>query len=247
MKNIITVLTFLILFNILIFANLLLYRYNNLNFVPVSFAKNYNHNDNYNLVLSILKDTNKNNLIPYIDYIELEKITTIPNDTKSKIAFKLSLPQQVSFIAFYDKKDTNKYEFQSCVDNLSSINHFYFYNDFLVVEQTDCSNSSKRNFFEVFFYKNNKYASVFNKNIYNEKIIKEKASDNIIKEIETSSIDFVDGTVPKILCISTITKYKSYYPFGKEEEFMEIKKTTKKVVYQWNNNNKTFIVLKSNS
>ncbi|RDY23993.1 hypothetical protein CHF27_005270 [Romboutsia maritimum] len=240
MKNIITLLKFFIIISILIFVNLLFYKPNSVNLFFTSYAKTCKLNDNYNLILSILKDSNKINLLPYADYIELNKITSIPNDTEGKIAFTLSLPQQLSFIVIYEKIDENNYKFEASIDNLASINNFYFYKNFLVIEQSESKCSKQRDFFQVFLKKNNNYISVFNKNIYNEKIINQHASQDLIKEIETCSIDFLDGDSPRILCIYTLTKYKSFYTLSQEQEFREIKKTTNKVVYEWDFNNQSF-------
>ncbi|MGL6106563.1 hypothetical protein, partial [Romboutsia sp.] len=70
MKKIINLFCFLLIINLLILCNLLINKFNNDSLLPVSYAKTLIHdNDNYNLILSILKDTNKNNLIKYVDYI----------------------------------------------------------------------------------------------------------------------------------------------------------------------------------
>jgi len=162
---------------LLILGNLLVKQYNHRDLLPISYAKTITHdNDNYNLIISILKDINKNNLIKYADYIELNIIESIPNYDDNKVAFTLSLPEQVSFIAIYSRIDDTNYMFEYLVDNLASINDLYFYKDFLIVEQTDTNASNeftKREFFEIFIKEGTTFKPIFNKNIYSEKILKQ--------------------------------------------------------------------------
>ena len=209
------------------------------------------NNDNYTLIVNILKDANKDTLIPYANLINLETIKYIPNSTSNKIAYILSLPQQFSFIAIYDANDNSNYIFEGIIDNLSNIKNFYFYKNFIVVEQFDSDSSTnftQREFLEIFFNKNNTYIPVFSKNIYMEKIIKNTNSDNndILKDIEISSIDYLEGDLPRILCINTITSYKGIYVnLTNSYEFIENKKTTKKEIYEWNPDIECFSIKKN--
>lgn len=242
MNKIINLLSFLLIINLLIFGNLLVKKYTHETILPISYAKNVIHNnDNYNLILKILKDTNNDNLIKYADYIEISVTDEIPNDNKNKVAFTLSLPEQISFIAIYDKIDNNNLKFQCSINNLALVSNFYFYKDFLIVEQKDSNSSdniSQREFFEIFYKKDNKYISVFNKSIYSEKINKKENSDDLIKNIESSSIDYLEGYIPRILCITTITEYEGSQS---SEEFNEINKNTTKEIYKWDDKNEKFI------
>lgn len=105
MKKIINLLCFLLILNFLILGNLIIKNCKNKNLLPIVYAKSFNHsNDNYNLIYKILKDANKDNLIKYIDYLELNVIDNIPNDKNNKIAFTLSSPDKSSFIALYKKQ-----------------------------------------------------------------------------------------------------------------------------------------------
>lgn len=242
MNKIINLLSFLLIINLLILGNLLLKKYTHETILPISYAKDVMHNnDNYNLILKILKDTNNDNLIKYADYIEISVTDEIPNDNKNKVAFTLSLPEQISFIAIYDKIDNNNLKFQCSINNLALVSNFYFYKDFLIIEQKDSNSSdniSQREFFEIFYKKDNKYISVFNKSIYSEELNKKENSDNLIKNIETSSIDYLEGSIPRILCITTITEYEGSQS---SEEFNEINKNTMKEIYKWDDKNEKFI------
>lgn len=253
MKKIIGLLCTLLFINLLILGNLLIVKYNNnLHLLSVSYAKTSTHsNDNYNLIIKILKDANKNNLIKYAEYIDLNIVESIPNDSENKIAFTLSLPQKVSFIAIYEKISDDNYKYQCSVDNLASINNFYFYRDFLIVEQHDSNSSTdfnKRKFFEIFSKRDGKYISVFSKNIYSEKLIKDTstqdANPNLFKEVEISSIDYLEGDIARILCITTITRYNGIYSLlTSSYEFIETEKTTKKEIYQWNSEKEIFSIV----
>lgn len=209
------------------------------------------NNDNYTLIVNILKDANKDTLIPYANLINLKTIKYIPNSTSNKIAYILSLPQQFSFIAIYNTTDNSNYIFEGIIDNLSNIKNFYFYKNFIVVEQFDSdpsTNFTQREFLEIFFNKNNTYIPVFSKNIYMEKIIKNTNSDNndVSKDIEISSIDYLEGDLPRVLCINTITSYKGIYVnLTNSYEFIEDKKTTKKEIYEWNPDIECFSIKKN--
>ena len=247
MNKFINLLSFLLVISLLILGNLIVKQYNHRNLLPISYAKTVPHdNDNYNLIVSILKDTNKNNLIKYADYIELNIIESIPNYTKNKVAFTLSLPEQVSFIAIYTKTDGTNYTFEYLVDNLASVNDFYFYKDFLIVEQTDTNPSnefSKREFFEIFIKEDTTFKSIFNKNIYSEKILKQ--NNDIYKELEKASIDYLAGDIPEILCIITTTTYKDNSSSSNfESESKKTNKITKKEIYSWDDSQNKFILSK---
>ena len=211
---------------------------------------NYN-NDNYTLIVKILKDANKDTLIPYANLINLETIKCIPNNTSNKIAYILSLPQQFSFIAIYDTIDNSNYTFEGIIDNLSNIKNFYFYKDFIVVEQSDSNlstNFTQREFLEIFFNKNNTYIPVFSKNIYMEKITKDTSPNNneVTKEIEISSIDYLEGDSPRVLCINTVTSYRGIYVnLTNSYEFIEDKKTTQKEIYEWHPDMECFSIKKN--
>lgn len=252
MKKFINLLFFLLLINLLILVNLVIIRYNtSLNILPISYAKTSIHsNDNYSLIVSILKDANKNNFIQYAEYIDLNFVENIPNCIENKVAFTLSLPQELSFIAIYDKINEDKYKFNSIIDNLANIDNFYFYQQFLIVEQNDTNLSTdftERRFFEIFYKKNNSYISVFNKSIYSSKIINDDISSNgdTLQEIENSSIDYLDGDTPRILCVTTFTLNKEkVFSLNHTTEFTEIKKTTKKEIYEWNPQKEIFYIQK---
>lgn len=215
-----------------------IYAFNNIKYVTNNNIVKYNH-DNYTLIVNILKDTEKDNLIPYANLINIETINCIPNDSTNKIAYVLSLPQQSSFIAFYKNIGTKDYKFDGIIDNLSNIKNFYYYRDFIVVEQIDSSsdtNFTPKEFLEVFFNKNDTYISVFKKNIYMEKILKDPDlnENEVKKELETSSIDFLEGNYPRILCVNTHTLYNGIFiSLNNSYEFIEDKKITKKEIYEW--------------
>ncbi|MCR8746545.1 hypothetical protein [Romboutsia lituseburensis] len=243
MNKLIKLLSFLLVINLLILGNLIIKQYNTVDLLPISYAQTAKHNnDNYNLITSILKDTNKNNLMKYADYFEIQITENIPNLPKSNIAFTLSLPEQVSFIAIYDKIDNNNYKFKYLIDDLSLVDNFHFYNNFLIVEQTDKSVSTEFNdkkIFEVFSKKEDEFTSIFKKSTYSERIISK--DNNNFKEIEISSIDYVLGDIPKILCIVTTSVYKlELFSSEKNESLEKIKEITKKEVYDFNYDKNTF-------
>ncbi|MEF9990758.1 MAG: hypothetical protein RRZ84_02940 [Romboutsia sp.] len=252
MKKIINLLSLILIINIFIFISLVFLNYNNtFNILPISYAKSStDSNDNYNLILDILKDTNKNNLKKYAQYIDITFIEHIKNDTTDKVAFTLSLPQQLSFVAIYNKISEGKYEFYCTLDDLATIDNLYFYNNFLVVEQTDSTSSTdftRRKFLEIFYYKNDTYISIFEKNLDSTKIIKKNSSkDSEIKEVEVSSIDFLNGEQTRILCVTTTTKYKENdYSLNPNNELIELDKKTNKTIYEWDEKNKNFYMVEN--
>ncbi|MGL4914200.1 MAG: hypothetical protein ACRC3Y_17400 [Romboutsia sp.] len=244
MKKIINLLSFFLVINILVLGNLLLVRYNNnLNIIPVSYAKSSNdNNDNYNLIVKILKDTNKNNFIQYAEYININFISTIPNAPDNKVAFILSLPQKVSFIAFYDQISSNNYKFSFVIDNLTNIDNIYYYKNFLVIEQNENNSASgfiERNYLEIFYKIEDKYQSVFNRNTYSSKLLKDNS--NNLQFIENASIDFLEGDSSRILCVTTtIVNKEKLSLLNNSKEYIEIKKDTKKEIYKWNLQNSKF-------
>ncbi|MEG2789598.1 MAG: hypothetical protein RR942_17445 [Romboutsia sp.] len=250
MNKIINLLCFLLAINLLVLGNLLIKTATHQSFLPISYAKNLIHsNDNYNLILRILKDTNKENLIKYVNYIDIKVTNEIPNDSKNKIAFTLSLPEQISFIAIYDKISDTNLNFEYIIDNLASVNTFYYYKDFIIIEQSSnnaSENITSKEFFEVFYKKDNQFISVFNKNIYSEKIVKKNNNNDILKTIETASIDHLEGSIPRILSITTLIEYIGFNSnLNITEEFNEVNKSTIKEIYEWSNTDEKFILSES--
>ena len=95
----------------------------------------------------------------------------IKNDTNNYTSFTITLPQDKSFIALYKKTTNDTYIFHSIVDNLNTIDNFYFYNQFFIVEQfikipSNIENNKK--FIEIFLTKEKKCLSVLKKDIYKE-------------------------------------------------------------------------------
>jgi hypothetical protein len=186
--------------------------------------------DNYNLIVQILKDTHKEDFIKYIDYMQLNILKTIENDPNNYTAFTITLPQNKSFIAFYKKNSDNTYTFDSIVDELDNINKFYFYKNFLVIDQNsqdDKNYLNDKNFIEIFYKENNAYVSKLRKDIYVEMI---NLEDND-KRILSGSIDFLDDSPPKILYVSTVS--------GKGDNS---DKEISKEIYTWDNNLYQFLI-----
>lgn len=204
MKKIIDLLTYLLIFNILICLSLLLGTYYNKNNISQTSLEIYiSNNDNYNLIEQILKDTNNEDLIKFIDYIELDVNHHIKNDTNNYTSFTITLPQDKSFIALYKKTTNDTYIFHSIVDNLNTIDNFYFYNQFFIVEQlikipSNIENNKK--FIEIFLTKEKKCLSVLKKDIYKE--INDVNKD-YLKIIESSSIDFLNSNPTQVVYVST--------------------------------------------
>ncbi len=100
---------------------------------------------------------------------------------------------------------------------------------------------------EIFFNKNNTYIPVFSKNIYMEKITKDTSPNNneVTKEIEISSIDYLEGDSPRVLCINTVTSYRGIYVnLTNSYEFIEDKKNTQKEIYEWHPDMECFSIKK---
>ncbi|MGL5507756.1 MAG: hypothetical protein ACRDB0_07635, partial [Paraclostridium sp.] len=133
----------------------------------------------------------------------------------------------------YKKNTDNTYTFFSLVDNLYHIDDFYFYNDFFIVEQSvinSANNANDKQFVDIFFNHGNMYISVLTKDIYKEFQI----SDNKdFKTIVSSSIDFLDDDIIKILYVST---YKTINYLSKVNNNENNAKSDKiiKEIYEWN-------------
>ncbi|MGL5507961.1 MAG: hypothetical protein ACRDB0_08680, partial [Paraclostridium sp.] len=122
MRKLIDLLIYLLIFNILICLTLLLDIYSSKNDITqTSIEMSIANNDNYKLIEQILKDTNKKDLLKFIDYIDLNINQSIENDKNSYTSFSITLPQNKSFIALYKKNTDNTYTFFSLVDNLYHI------------------------------------------------------------------------------------------------------------------------------
>lgn len=188
------------------------------------------NSDNYNLIVQILKDTNKEDFIKYTDYMQLDIRKTIENDKNNYTAFTVTLPQNKSFIAFYKKNNDNTYSFNSIVDNLDEINDFYFFNDFLIVEQS-CENKNNHlndnEFVEIFSKEKSSYISKLEKNIY----VEVSNVSNNSKNILSATIDFLEDNPPKILYVKTYLN----------EEDNSIKEVSKEV-YTWDPDLNQFII-----
>ncbi|MGL4797646.1 MAG: hypothetical protein ACRC1Y_06430 [Paraclostridium sp.] len=234
MRKLIDLLIYLLIFNILICLTLLLDIYSSKNDITqTSIEMSIANNDNYKLIEQILKDTNKKDLLKFIDYIDLNINQSIENDKNSYTSFSITLPQNKSFIALYKKNTDNTYTFFSLVDNLYHIDDFYFYNDFFIVEQSvinSANNANDKQFVDIFFNHGNMYISVLTKDIYKEFQI----SDNKdFKTIVSSSIDFLDDDIIKILYVST---YKTINYLSKVNNNENNAKSDKiiKEIYEWN-------------
>ncbi|MGL5694538.1 MAG: hypothetical protein ACRCXA_10705, partial [Peptostreptococcaceae bacterium] len=158
------------------------------------------------------------------------------------------LPQQSSFIALYSYDNNNNLIHEGIIDNLSNIENFYYYKNFLVIEQSDSSyatNFTQRNFVDIFFKKNNKYISVFNKNIYSEKIIDNPSNNEVTKKLEVASIDYLEGELPRIICINTTTIFKGFRTnLSNSYEFKEENKSTDKEIFEWSPDIECFSIKK---
>lgn len=234
MKKLIDLLIYLLIFNTLIFLTLLLDVYSNKNDITQSAIEtSIASNDNYNLIERILKDVNKKDLIKFIDHIELNIDQSIENDKYNYTSFTITLPQSKSFIALYKKNNDNTYTFCSLIDNLYSVDNFYFYNDFFIVEESiDNSAYSKNNkeFVEVFFKHNNMYICVLTKDTYEEIIDKDNKD---CKTILSASIDFLDGDITKILYVSTYKTVNFSNKINTSNEIVEKNSKVTKEIYEW--------------
>jgi len=97
--------------------------------------------------------------------------------------------------------------------------------------------------FSLYFKKDTTFKSIFNKNIYSEKILKQ--NNDIYKELEKASIDYLTGDIPEILCITTTTTYKDNSSSSNfESESKKTNKITKKEIYSWDDSQNKFILSK---
>lgn len=243
MKKLIDLLIYLLIFNLLICLTLLLDIYSSKNNITQTAIEiSISNNDNYNLIEQILKDTNKKDLIKFIDYINLDINQSIENDKNNYTSFTITLPQNKSFIALYKKNSDTTYTFFSLVDNLYSIDDFYFYNDFFIVEQ-NINNLAKtennKKFVDVFFNHGNMYVPVFTKDIYTELQV---TDNNDYKTIVSSSIDFLDDTIIKILYVSTYTTVNASNKANTTENNNKSDKVIKEI-YEWNSNLNKFEII----
>lgn len=238
MKKIIYLLGYLLIFNILICLSLILDIYSNKNNITQTSLEIYiSNNDNYNLIEQILKDSNKKDLIKFIDYIDLDINHTIENDNNNYTAFTITLPQDKSFIAIYKKNYNNTYTFLNLIDNLHHIDNFYFYNNFFIVEQTiknSTDSENNRSFVEIFFKHENIYTSVFKRNIYIES---NDSYKNDSKIIVSSSIDFLDSDITKIVYVSIYKSSNDSNVINNESEIIV------KEIYEWNPNLNIFEII----
>lgn len=228
MKKLINFLFYILIINVLVSLLLILDVSSSKNNIHSDIIESLSNNDNYNLIVQILKDTNKEDFIRYIDYMQLDIHKNLENGPNNYIAFSIRLPQNKSFISFYVKNKDNTYSFDSIVDNLDDINEFYFYKDFLVVEQNcedETTYSNDKKFIEIFYQEGLKYSSKLKKDLYFEKI--DLKSNDKIKV--SGSIDFLDDYPPQILYVSTISSNDNSFS-----------KDISKELYIWDNDLKQF-------
>ena len=235
MKKLINFLFYILILNILISLLLVLDISSSRNNIQSDIVESLSNNDNYNLIVQILKDTSKEDFIRYIDYMQLDIDKNIENAPNDYIAFTIRLPQNKAFIAFYIKNKDNTYSFDSIVDNLDNIDGFYFYKDFLIVAQS-CEDkttySNDKKFIEVFYQQGLQYSSKLKKDLYLEKIDLEGSEKIII----SGSMDFLDDYPPQILYISTISTNDS-----------NCSKDISKELYTWDNDLRQFTMRQKES
>ncbi|GAA0862430.1 hypothetical protein [Paraclostridium tenue] len=231
MKKLITFLLYMLIVNILVSLLLIININSNKHSIKESsITKAISNNDNYNLIVQILKDTHKENFIKHIDYMQLNIFKNIENDTNNFTAFNITLPQNKSFIAFYKKNSDDTYSFNCIVDNLCNIDNFYFYKNFLVIEQNSEDDSNYLNdkkFIEIFYKEKSIFVSKLKKDLYAQ--ITNLENDN--KSILSASMDFLDDNPPKILYVYTIS------PLDKTSD-----KKVLKELYIWNNTLNKFTI-----
>lgn len=235
MKKLVTFLLYILIVNIL--ASLLLIIDINStkgNIKESAIIEAISNNDNYNLIVQILKDTHKEDFIKYIDYMQLEIHKTIENDKNDYTAFTITLPQNKCFIAFYKKNNDSTYSFNSIVDNLDYVKDFYFHKNFLVIEQNSQDRDNYLNdkeFIEIFYKEKFTYTSKLKKDLYVEIVNLENNNKNVL----SGSIDFLDDTPPKILYVATTSNAEN-----------QSNKEISKEVYIWDETLTQFI-LKENT
>lgn len=235
MKKLVTFLLYILMVNMLVSLLLIIdLNSTNGNIEESAIIEAISNNDNYNLIVQILKDTHKEDFIKYIDYMQLEIHKTIENDKNNFIAFTITLPQNKCFIAFYKKNSDSTYSFNCIVDNLDYVDDFYFYKDFLVVEQNSQDRDNYLNnkkFIEIFHKEKFTYVSKLKKDLYVEIVNLENNNKNIL----SGSVDFLDDNPPKILYVATTSNQENQ--FNKE---------ISKEIYTWDEDLNQF-TMKENS
>ncbi|MDU6250035.1 MAG: hypothetical protein E6612_14115, partial [Paeniclostridium sordellii] len=99
MNKLINFLFYILIVNIIVsFLLIVDINSDNGNIEESSILEAISSNDNYNLIVQILKDTHKEDFIKYIDYMQLEIHKTIENDPNNFTAFTITLPQNKCFI-----------------------------------------------------------------------------------------------------------------------------------------------------
>ncbi|AUN13289.1 hypothetical protein [Paraclostridium sordellii] len=236
MNKLINFLFYILIVNIIVsFLLIVDINSDNGNIEESSILEAISSNDNYNLIVQILKDTHKEDFIKYIDYMQLEIHKTIENDPNNFTAFTITLPQNKCFIAFYKKNKDATYSFDCIVDNLEKVDDFYFYKDFLVIEQNLENKDNYLNhkkFIEIFYKDKFTYESKLKKDLYIE--LENFESDN--KNTLSATMDFLDDIPPKILYVCTTSNSSSDLP-----------KEVSKELYIWDDSLNQFIINKNNN
>ncbi|SHG88971.1 hypothetical protein [Tepidibacter thalassicus] len=261
MKKLIYILNILIAIN---FFMIIPKCYNNLidkntiqNYLDSSQSTEEKENLKKEIIKNILNATGYEKWNEYIDYIDLKiyKGNIIPNN-KEDIIFVLNLSKDNALIAIYEDSLNNKYFYKTKITNLVPVKKISFFKNFLVVEQILDERLGAffvDNFIEIFYYDDNLFKSVFKKSIYYDEIYKNiwvnknAPHDEWIKNVEKSSIDYLEEDIPKILSITNIIKYKAKSPnIPNPDEFKEINKKTQKELYVWDENEKIFKLKEKN-
>lgn len=97
MKKLINFLFYILIINVLVSLLLILDVSSSKNNIHSDIIESLSNNDNYNLIVQILKDTNKEDFIRYIDYMQLDIHKNLENGPNNYIAFSIRLPQNKSF------------------------------------------------------------------------------------------------------------------------------------------------------
>jgi hypothetical protein len=232
--------------------------YNNLidksviqNYLDSSQGAEEKENLKKEIIKNILSATGYEKWNEYIDYIDLKiyKGNVIPND-KEDIIFVLNLSKDNALIAVYEDSLNNNYFYKGKITNLVPVKDISFFKNFLVVEQILDERLGAffiDDFIEIFYYDDNLFKSVFKKSIYYDEIYKNvwidknAPHDEWSKNVEKSSIDYLDEDIPKILSITTNIIYKAKSNnTPKADDFKEISKETQKELYVWDENKKIF-------
>lgn len=203
------------------------------------------------IIKNVLNATGYNNWNEYIDYIDLKiyKLDVLPNDNQD-ILFSLNLSKDNALIAIYEDTMNDKYFYKNKITNLSPVKNISSFKDFLVVEQLLDERLGAffiDNFVEVFYFDKNSFKDTFKKSIYYDEIYKDiwldKNAPNDVwnKNVQKSSIDYLDEDIPKILAITTNIQSKAKSTnTPKKDDFKEISKTSQQELYTWDENEKIF-------